>query len=53
MSFMGVLGLIFITLKLLGVITWSWWLVLMPLYGGLVLVFILALISAIVSGGSR
>jgi len=26
------LALIFITLKLLGVIAWGWWLVLMPIY---------------------
>lgn len=31
-SFFTVLGLIFIALKLIGNITWSWWFVLMPLY---------------------
>lgn len=30
LSFIHVLTLIFITLKLIGVITWSWWLVLLP-----------------------
>lgn len=29
-SFWGLLQLIFITLKLTGHITWSWWLVLLP-----------------------
>jgi hypothetical protein len=33
----GILGVIFITLKLVGVITWSWWWVLLPIYGPLVL----------------
>lgn len=32
MGFLGALGLLFIALKLLEIITWSWWLVLMPLY---------------------
>ena len=29
----GILGLIFVTLKLTGYIAWSWWLVLLPFYG--------------------
>lgn len=37
-GFLGLLTLIFITLKLCGVIAWSWWLVLLPLY------FVVALI---------
>ncbi len=41
-GFLGLLALIFITLKLCNVITWSWWLVLLPLYGGLA--FILAFV---------
>lgn len=32
-SFLGLLALLFIGLKLGGVITWPWWLVLLPLYG--------------------
>lgn len=31
-GFFGLLTLIFVTLKLCQVITWSWWLVLLPLY---------------------
>ncbi|MBL5841356.1 hypothetical protein I4U30_24180 [Enterobacter asburiae] len=37
-GFMALLALVFITLKLCGVIAWSWWLVLLPLYFGLALV---------------
>ncbi|WPK37731.1 hypothetical protein [Escherichia phage AV124] len=37
-GFLGLLALVFITLKLCGVIAWSWWLVLLPLYFGLALV---------------
>ena len=38
-GFLGMLTLIFITLKLTGVIAWSWWLVLLPLYGLFALIF--------------
>lgn len=31
-GFFGLLTLVFITLKLTGVITWSWWFVLAPLW---------------------
>lgn len=41
MSFFSVLTLIFIVLKLCEVITWSWWLVLLPFYGPVILGLIL------------
>ena len=31
-SFLGLLTVVFITLKLCGIITWSWWWVLSPLW---------------------
>lgn len=31
-GFLGVLGLLFIALKLTNAIAWSWWWVLLPLY---------------------
>jgi len=34
---LGALALLFIALKLLGYIDWSWWWVLSPIWGGLVL----------------
>ena len=40
-GFFGLLGVLFIGLKLSGVINWSWWLVLLPLYGGLAIVGII------------
>lgn len=46
MGFLSVLGLIFIVLKLVHVISWSWWLVLLPLYGGLLL-FIVTVVAVI------
>ena len=45
-GFFGALGLLFIALKLLGFIDWSWWLVLLPLYGG-VLAVILIMVGAV------
>jgi|DEB0MinimDraft_6_1074348.scaffolds.fasta_scaffold01406_4 hypothetical protein len=50
MTFLGVLGLIFITLKLLSVITWSWWLVLLPLYGGLLLAIGVLFLCVVIKG---
>lgn len=35
------LGLIFITLKLMGYITWSWWWVTAPFWGGLALLLVI------------
>lgn len=37
------LGVLFIALKLTGYIAWSWWLVLLPLYGGVVVFATIAL----------
>jgi hypothetical protein len=41
---MGVIGVAFIVLKLMDYIAWSWWLVLLPLYGPLTLVVVICLI---------
>lgn len=45
-GFFGVLALIFITLKLLEVITWSWWWVLAPIWipSAIAIVIILAVV---------
>lgn len=45
--FMSILTLIFITLKLCNVITWSWWWVLAPLWGPLAIVMVIAVIALI------
>lgn len=47
LSFASVLGLIFIVLKLIGVINWSWWWVLSPFWIGIA-IFILVMIFAII-----
>ena len=41
--FFAVLTLLFITLKLTGHITWSWWLVLLPFWGSALLATMLIL----------
>jgi hypothetical protein len=53
-GFLGLLGLIFITLKLLNIITWSWWLVLLPIYGPFVIAMaILIIVFTIVFIGAK
>ncbi len=37
MNFMEVLLVVFVVLKLCGLIAWSWWLVTLPLWGGIAL----------------
>lgn len=43
-TYLDVVLIVFIILKLAGLITWSWWWVLCPLWG----VFALALVAAII-----
>jgi len=43
------LGIVFITLKLMGYIDWSWWYVTLPLWGGVAIGLSLILIVVIVS----
>jgi hypothetical protein len=44
-GFFGALGLLFVALKLGGVIHWSWWYVTLPLWGGVVLILGIAVIG--------
>ena len=46
MGLSGVLGVVFIVLKLVGVIDWSWWWVLSPFWIQLALIIICAFIVA-------
>jgi len=47
-GFFGILTIIFITLKLTDYIDWSWWLVLLPLYGPLLIVVVVMFIIWII-----
>lgn len=52
-GFMGILQIVFIVLKLLGVINWSWLLVLLPIIIPLsitLLIFVVALIIGVIVG---
>lgn len=49
-STLGLLGIVFITLKLCGVINWSWWWVTVPFWGGLGLVVSVLCIAGLLYG---
>lgn len=49
-GFLGLLGLLFIGLKLSHVIDWSWWLVTLPLWGGTALVVAIIALAAAGTG---
>lgn len=46
-GFLGLLQIVFITLKLCKVINWSWWLVLLPLWADLVLLITIIVLAII------
>lgn len=49
---LGLLGVAFVVLKLLGVINWSWWWVTLPFWGGaaiVLLILTIVLIRAVVT----
>lgn len=48
-GFTGLLLIAFIILKLVGVINWSWWWVLSPLWISIVVVIILAVIPFVIA----
>lgn len=45
---LGLLGVLFVGLKLTGYIDWSWWLVTLPFWGGLALVLLIILFGVLV-----
>lgn len=55
-GFFGLLGIVFITLKLCGVIDWEWWLVLTPIWAPMAIALIVLLFMffwAIVKEGGQ
>jgi len=42
----GILGVVFVTLKLTGVVDWSWWIVTLPFWGGFAVV-VLVVVSGV------
>jgi hypothetical protein len=49
-SIFGLLGVAFIVLKLVGVISWSWWWVTLPFWGPIILLFIILIIILTIIG---
>lgn len=47
-GFLGALAIVFITLKLLDVITWSWWWVLAPIWISWAILAVILIIAGIV-----
>ena len=52
LDIMAILGIVFIVLKLCGVITWSWWWVLAPFWIGFALAFVFVVLFVIIYGFS-
>jgi hypothetical protein len=49
-GFTGLLTIVFIVLKLIGKIDWSWWLVLSPIWIPMLLVFVICIVAAVLRG---
>lgn len=45
----GLLGIVFVTLKLCHVIDWSWWFVTLPFYGGFAFIVIIIVFILIIA----
>ena len=47
---LGLLGVAFVVLKLVGVSKWSWWWVTLPFYGPILLLIVILIIILIIAG---
>ena len=47
-TFLELLTIVFIVLKLLGIISWSWWVVTSPLWFPLIVVVVILIVVAII-----
>lgn len=53
-GFFGLLGIVFIVLKLTGYINWSWWIVLSPIWGSILVgLLIFLVVSFVIYRNSR
>jgi amino acid permease len=52
-GFLGLLQIVFIVLKVLDKITWSWWMVFIPLWIELSIILIVLIIHAIIKKSER
>ena len=46
-AFFLALTIVLITLRLTGYSDWSWWLILLPIYGGIVIVLVMLMLAGI------
>lgn len=47
---LGLLGVVFVTLKLMDIIDWPWWAVTLPFWGGIALVALILIIGLLING---
>jgi hypothetical protein len=52
-GFLGLLQIVFITLKVLNIISWSWWIVFTPIWFELAIIIIVLIIHAIIKKSER
>jgi len=52
-GFLGLLQVVFIVLKVTGLITWSWWMVFIPLWIELSIILLVLIIHAIIHKSER
>lgn len=52
-NILGLLGILFVGLKLAGVINWSWWWVTAPFWGGLAVFTIIMVVGVVVIAASE
>ena len=45
----GLLGVVFVTLKLTGIIDWSWWWVTAPFWGGFAVFIVIFLMAVLIA----
>ena len=50
---LGMLGIVFVVLKLTEVISWSWWWVTAPFWGGFALIIVVALVVYLLGAFSK
>ena len=53
MSVLGLLGVCFVVMKILGLIDWSWWLVTSPFWGGAAAVVVAYFVIAFMKACSK
>lgn len=53
LTFPMVLFLVFLVLKLTGVVVWSWWWVTAPLWGGVAIILVFAILAGLIAAFAK